>query len=116
MAKPKERPEYSENYKQEIEYDINIIEHICQNNKTPVAETNEEEITNIIKDLKNNKAADNLGLTAEHLKTAVAEMTTPITNIINSILRQAQVPDILKNGILTPILKKGERENKPCKL
>ena len=39
LAKPKERPEYSENHKQEIEYDINIIEHICQNNKTPVVET-----------------------------------------------------------------------------
>ena len=34
LAKPNERPEYSENHKQEIEYDINIIEHICQNNKT----------------------------------------------------------------------------------
>ena len=61
LAKPKERPDYSENHKQGKEYDINIIEHICQSNKTPVVETNEEEITNIIKDLKNN----NLGLTAE---------------------------------------------------
>ena len=96
LAKLKERPEYSEDHKQGIEYDTNIIENICQNNKTPVVETNEEEITNIIKDLQNNKAPDNLGLTAKHLKTAIVEVTTPITNFINSILRQAQVPDILK--------------------
>ncbi|KAK3089114.1 hypothetical protein FSP39_000940 [Pinctada imbricata] len=101
LAKPKDRPEYNKEHKQETEYDVNVIEHICQSNKIPVEETNEEEITNIIKALKNNKAPDNLGLTAEHLKTALPEVTPPLTNIINSILSKAQVPDILKNGVLT---------------
>ena len=63
--------------------------------------------------MKNNKAADNQGITAEHLKHAKAHIATPLTSIINKIQKEAQIPDLFKTGVVTPILKKGKTMHSP---
>ena len=54
-----------------------------------------------------------MGLSAEHLKMATDELVPAITDIVNEMLRLADVPSILKKGHLTPVLKKGKEKTIP---
>ncbi|KAK3105639.1 hypothetical protein FSP39_002449 [Pinctada imbricata] len=54
-----------------------------------------------------------MGLTAEHLKMALDQVTPSITRIINAMLERGEVPHILKTGVLTPVLKKGKDKTRP---
>ena len=74
--------------------------------KDPVELVTNEEIKKAIQKLKNNKAADYMGLRAEHLKIGEEELNESITDLINEIITLTEVPPILKNGHLTQILKK----------
>ena len=84
-----------------------------QGKKDPVDLVTNEEIKEAIQKLKNNKAADYMGLSAEHLKLGEEELNENITVLINEIITLAEVPPILKNGHLTPILKKGKDKTLP---
>ena len=59
-----------------------------------------------MKKLKNNKAADSFGLTSVRITTHPA-----IVVIINNIFQTKRIPDILKEGLLTPVFKKGDKTN-----
>ena len=116
LAKPQNPPKFNNIHKSEVENDILLIEALCKQSGQNVEKATEEEVRKIILSLKNNKAADMHGLTAEHLKVAISEVTGTITNIINAILEKEEVPNILKTGVLTPVLKKRKRQNKTRKL
>ena len=72
-----------------------------------------EDVKKVIQQLKNGKAADYAGLTSEHLKHAVDEVAPSITNIINAMFTKAEIPEELKTGIITPVLKKGKEKTVP---
>ena len=67
-----------------------------QGKKDPVDLVTNEEIKEAIQKLKNNKAADYMGLSAEHLKLGEEELNENITVLINEIITLAEVPPILK--------------------
>ena len=48
---------------------------------------------------------------SEHLTYCTDEITPYVVDLINNILSLRRVPDILKEGILTPVYKKGDTAN-----
>jgi hypothetical protein len=67
-----------------------------------------EEVLMAIKSLNNNKAADEQGLTAEHLKLATPHILPPLSSLFTVILQSTILPTTFSTGILTPVLKKGK--------
>ena len=61
--------------------------------------------------LNSNKAPDVYGLTAEHLKKRNETVYIYLLDIINTILKDKQIPTSLKVGILTPVYKTGKPDN-----
>jgi hypothetical protein len=53
--------------------------------------------------LHSGKAADELGLTAEHVKNSPSIVITFLTICFNTILKDKQILDIFKTGIVTPV-------------
>ena len=72
-----------------------------------------DEMHGIIRSLSNKKAADLHELTAEHLKHGGVVVADHLRNIANFVIQNGHVPDILKSGIVTPVLKKGKDPSKP---
>ena len=66
-----------------------------------------------IKPLNSGKSADEIGLTAEHLKYSGSVLLAAIATIFNEIFRTKIIPDAFKSGKITPVHKKGKD---PCKL
>ena len=73
----------------------------------------ESEVLKAIKSLNSGKSADELGLTAEHLKYSGTVLLAAIATVFNEILRTKIIPDAFKSGIITPVHKKGKD---PCKM
>lgn len=70
------------------------------------------ELQKAIKSINRGKSADIYGITIEHLIYAGGNMEDLILRLINSILKTGQTPDILIEGLLTPIFKnKGDKNN-----
>ena len=63
--------------------------------------------------MKNGKAADIFGITTEHIKYASSEITEAIGNMIEGIVNMRKIPDIMKIGLVTPVLKKATDHSNP---
>ena len=70
-----------------------------------------KELHNALKKLKNNKAADVLKLTSEHFKLSIGVLDKFLLDLLNYMVRQSHISPILKEGILSPIFKKGDKSN-----
>jgi hypothetical protein len=66
-----------------------------------------------VQKLKNGKAADIFGITAEHLKYASHEVPTFLNTIANDVLTTGKIPDTMKTGLITPAPKKGKSARCP---
>ena len=58
--------------------------------------------------LKNNKAADSMGLCSEHLKFGGQPVVEFVTSMLNCLIKAKVVSAVLKEGIITPVCKKGD--------
>ena len=85
-----------------------LIEQLCKESESDFEPITESEVLKAISQLNSNKAADESGLTAEHLKNSGDTLTNEITDIFNTILKEKCVPQQFKSGILTPVLKKSK--------
>ena len=56
--------------------------------------------------MKNNKAADREGLTAEHFKFGAEILVETITDTVQEILDNSEIPKVFKEGLTTPVYKK----------
>ena len=65
----------------------------------------EEEIEQAIKNLKPGKSPDIDGISAEHYKNAMDELKPLILHILNTIIEELDIPQMLKRGIMTAVLK-----------
>ena len=82
-------------------------------NKVKIPPATEAEVKQAIRKLNNEKVADENGIQTEHFKFANAELATEICSIINQIFEELNIPDNLKSGILTPVLKKKKDKTLP---
>ena len=54
------------------------------------------------------------GLTAEHIKFGSDVLADCLTSVVNDILSSGNIPDIFKQGVITPVYKKqGKPINDP---
>ena len=70
----------------------------------------EEDVKKVINQLNNGKAADEYGLSYEHLKAGKADLFLTITNIFNQILKDKKIPAVFKTGYITIYPRVKERE------
>jgi hypothetical protein len=58
--------------------------------------------------MNSGKAADEYGITAEHVKFAGSKIYTLYQDIFNQIFQEGKVAQSFKTGVITPILKKSK--------
>lgn len=68
-----------------------------------------QEIINIVRSLKNSQAVGFDGIRTDMVKMSIHLIVGPLTYIINRCLVNGIFPDILKQTIIKPIFKKGDR-------
>ena len=107
LATPKDKG-YDSAYLELCSVRHRIIEQICKESPDQLEQISTKEVRKAINSLNNKKAADEFGLSAEHLKYSGPVLVEEITNIFNQILKSKTVPDAFKCGILTPVLKKSK--------
>ena len=91
-----------------------LIHQVCKDINEPIHPISHEEVEEAIKQLKKNKAPDAYGLTSEHIQLAQDSLVPIIRAMINSTIQYGTLPQHLKEGILTPVLKKGKDQKIPA--
>ena len=89
----------------------NVMQQMCEYEdaqETNILEFCNQNIQDAIQMLHSGKPANELGLTAEHFKNSPSIDIKFLTICFNTILKDKQIPDIFKTGIVTPVLKKGK--------
>ncbi|VDI48248.1 Hypothetical predicted protein, partial [Mytilus galloprovincialis] len=95
-------------YHQQVEYEIGLITEMVKDKNIPPATL--EELQKAIKSINEGKSADIYGITVEHILHAGKKLEMLLLNLINIIFKEGKVPDMLKEGLLTPVFKnKGEK-------
>ena len=108
LAAPKNHPNFSQEYLDSATLQEAVIEEITRLKPDELIPIDEEEVFLAIKSLNSGKAADELELTAEHLKYSDRVTLPIIVEIFNEILRTKKVPEQFKSGIINPIHKRGK--------
>ena len=85
-----------------------LIAQLCEESLSEPEPFTTKEAREAAVQLNNKKAADELGLTGEHLKYSGCALIEDITDIFNEILQSKTIPDSFKSCILTPVLKKAK--------
>ena len=116
LATPSENESFDRDYKAQVDADIDHIVSICEMESQPIEHITEKEVVDAIRRLKNNKAMDSLGLTSEHFKLGGRDLVTFLTEFLNYIVSSKHVSALLKEGIVTPIFKKGDDTDGPWEL
>ena len=73
----------NENYKEQVDNDIECIKSICETDPKQIISINIDEVQRMPSQLKNNKAADAMGLTSEHLKFGGQSLVNFLTDMLN---------------------------------
>ena len=90
-----------------------LIQQLCTNINEPILPITHEETRTAIKKLKKNKAPDAYGITAEHIQLAEDTLVPLLTTLANRTIESGTLPHHLKEGVLTPVLKKGKDQKIP---
>ena len=82
------------------------------NHKFKLAPVTEEEIREIIQELKPKKSCGKDGMSAELLKMGATQLIPPLTTIINKSIEMEEFPTYWKEAIVKPLWKnKGEKDD-----
>lgn len=110
----------TDNFALKFNENVKKIVHVCDiktitNTETVMPNTmyldytNELEINNILKGLNIRKSEGADGIRAIDLKNNADYLTSVITTLINSSLRESTIPDLLKTSLIRPIFKSGTK-------
>ena len=113
LATPSNNPDFDPTYKEQVEFDALLIELIAQQQTCAFKPVTPEDIKNIVRSFKLSKAQDIFGLSSEHLKFAPDSLYSVLSSLMECILYTGYVPPQLKQGILTPVLKKKKDAAQP---
>ncbi|MES9880512.1 MAG: reverse transcriptase family protein, partial [Sedimenticola sp.] len=97
--------------KNTFEDDVSHIQQICETSNIKTTPIKKSEVQYAIKRLNTNKAADTLDLTSEHLIYGGISVITFLCDLLNHIIKEKHVPAVLKEGLLSPVYKKGDSTN-----
>ncbi len=108
LAQPQHKEGFTEELLDRATKDMDLIS-ICLEDIVPSPESITPEATEIaIKTLNSGKAADNHGVTAEHLKYAQKIVSPVLAGILSKMAENKAIPTDLKEGRKIPIPKKGK--------
>lgn len=79
-----------------------------QTTNSSIVAPDDEDVAKMIHGLKNNKSCDPYGLQAEHFKNAHPSIICIVKHILNKILKIGKIPELLKERITTPVVKKSK--------
>ena len=99
---------FDDEYKELVDQDIESIITICVTEEREINPVTEEEVQKALSRLKNNKAMDSMGLCSEHLKLGGQPVVEFLTGLLNGVIKARTVSVVLKEGLHTPIYKKGD--------
>ena len=108
LATPLQSNKFDNEYKDMVDADVEIISTLCEAEDRPITPIREKEVIASMKRLKNNKAVDVMRLTSEHFKLGGCSLIDFPTALLNNLISAKRVSAVLKEGILTPIFKKGD--------
>ena len=111
LATPLQNDNFDNEYKGLVDLDIEHIHSICAAAERPINPVLQTELQKALAKLKNNKAMDSMGLCSEYLKLGGQPVTEFVTGMLNCLIKAKAVSSILKEGLLTPIYKKGDPTN-----
>ena len=103
LAMPKPDDTFDEDHRKYLR--LNYLLQSATASKVPLEPVTRDTVEKHIRHLKNNKACDVFGISAEHLKFASVTILDIITNITNQTLATGRLPDSFKLGILNPVPK-----------
>ena len=83
-----------------------------KNLKFSLKKVTESTVLKTIKGMKNKKSSGLDELTQEQLKSGAEILAIPLTRIINASIEQGKFPENWKEGVVTPVLKKGAATDK----
>ena len=104
LATPKSNSSYDNEFLIKAQEDVKMIESL-DSDKNIILPVSKKEIIVAIKQLHHNKAADYIGLQAEHLKYGGEPMLAILRLLINQIFSMKHIPESLKIGTISPIFK-----------
>lgn len=110
LAIPSEESMFDANYKQLVDFDFLINEQITDQSSNSTITISLEDITSAIKEMNRGKAPDILGISAERIQYGGTSVAKYILATFRETIRTNIVPEEIKEGLLTSILKK----NKPA--
>ncbi len=110
LASTKYSEDYNDSFLCAVKEDVLFIEDYCRREDNPVEPVAAEQIRKALSSLNNNKAADTLSLTAEHLKKGGETVVEALVYLVNRMFRVGKVPPALKEGLVTPVHKKGPKD------
>ena len=109
LSTPSSNPSFDDSYLSGILQENKTIDNILSScSSAPPLEISTKSTETIVGKLNSGKAPDFKGITSEHITKAKEITVKPITEILNSIHNQLDIPPHLKEGIKTPIPKKGK--------
>ncbi|MES9904845.1 MAG: reverse transcriptase domain-containing protein [Sedimenticola sp.] len=111
LANNLENEHFDESLKNTFEEDVQHIQSICEKLKTETTPIEYDEVSYALKRLNTNKAADTMDLTSEHLKFGGTSVNLFLQDLLNHMIKQKHISPILKEGLLTPVFKKGDVAN-----
>ena len=103
----------NKDYEEQVIMNDILIHQLSSNIKEPILPVTHEEVQEAINHLKKNKAPDAYGITAEHIQLAQENLIPLITSLVNKTIELGSLPQHLKEGVLTPVLKKGKDQRIP---
>ena len=107
LAADKPLPHFDEVHMKQMKMKFHLTciqdESRCSDNPSHVSA---KQISKYVGALKNRKAADVFGLTAEHIKYSSGQIIDILTNLTNTIFKSRKLPDQFKIGALVPCHKK----------
>ena len=111
LATPVDDPTYDKEYHRLLRVQY-LFSCLAQEDK-PLPTVKAPEIAKIVASLKNNKAPDIFGISAEHLKLASHKLIAILTTLTNKIFKVGILPECFKLGCIAPVGKKKKSDRCP---
>ena len=108
LATPQDKPDFDNQLLTSSQKRCQLIQDISEHTSKKKISISKDEIRRAIQKLKSGKAADEYGITAEHIKYSGNEVLMIYQSIFQQIYDQGAVADSFKTGVITPIPKKGK--------
>lgn len=89
----------------------NYKENTAPLNSFMLLDTDKAEVFKIAMSLKNSNSSGWDGISSIFIKNHIRLLVTPLTHIFNLCLSLGQFPNILKNSIVVPVFKSGEKDS-----